>query len=108
MNINSRISSNLVFGVESGATDLKIFPQVNSMGIVVQDNASFTVGSAGMLAFPVIDSTPPGADAAWDAAFGDHIGSHGAYVVGSSSVLFAFKAPDGHWYGDTWTRVTVS
>jgi len=108
MNINARISSDLAFGVEIGSTDLKIFPGLNSLGIVVQDNVAFTVGSNGTLAGPIVNSTPPLTDVGMDADFGDHIGAEGGYVTSASTVLHVQKFPDGHWYGNSWLRQTTS
>ena len=104
MNIISRISSNLVFGVESGVTDLKIFPALNALGIVVQDNVSFTVGSLGTNAIP-ISATLPSTAVQADGLFGNHKGAEGMFDNGSGTLTKFIRQADGNWGSEVgWTR----
>ena len=106
MNINSRISSDIVFGVESGSTDLKIFPQVNSLGIVVQDNVGFTVGSAGTLASPHVTSGST-TISALDALFGNHKGNKGFIEIASTLTEFV-KQDNGNWGQVSWVYNAIT
>ena len=102
MTVNSRINSNLVFGVETGATDLKIFPQVNTIGISF-DNVSYTVGSAGTFVFPFVTSLSATKEAA-DTAFGDHDGAAGILDTGSGALTLFVRQNDANWAGVTIAR----
>lgn len=111
LTVNARINSGLGFGFDGvGSLVAKISPLSASttLGIVVQDNVSFTVGSEGILACPTLNNTPPTSDAGMDGDLGTHKGAHGLYVTSTSTVLFVMKAPDGHWYGNSWLRQTTS
>lgn len=96
ININARISSDLVFGVESGATDLKIFPAINNLGIVVQDNVSFTVGTGGMLAVPALSVFGADSKAQLDVAYGTHKGAIGL-SDGTAPGTMYMRHDNGNW-----------
>lgn len=96
INITGRISSDFVFGVETGGTDLKIFPAINSIGIVVQDNISFTVGSAGTLAIPGASPGVSPTKAQLDSNYGDHRGAMGL-DDGLVPHLY-IRASNGDWF----------
>lgn len=102
INVNARISSDLLFGVESGVTDLKIFPQVNTIGITL-DNASYTVGSAGTLGPPIVTSLGANKEAA-DAAFGNHDGNIGILDTGIGALTLFARQNDGNWAAVTMSR----
>jgi len=102
MNINARISSDLVFGVEIGGTDLKIFPQVNTIGLTF-DNLSYTVGSAGTNQIPHVDTLPASAAGA-DAAFGTAQGALGIFDNDVSVFTLFGRQEDGNWAAVTLTR----
>jgi len=103
-NTDARISSDLKFQVQNGFDDLKIFPALNQLGIVVQDNVSFSVGTLGTLATPISAVAPiDAADA--DAIFGDHDGAEGIFDLGSGTITRFFRQRDGNWASETgWTR----
>jgi len=106
-NTDARIASDLKFQAESGSTDLKIFPALNSLGIVVQDNTSFNVGSSGMIAIPIVNSLPASAVAA-DAEFGDHIGALGLFDNGVSALTLLARQIDGDWASVNLARDTLT
>jgi len=93
ININSRITSDLGFGLvdETGAASIKISPlsAATELGIVVQDNASFTVGTLGTNAIPatIITNNEITSDSQADGLFGTHEGAMG--VVKNSAVTNA-------------------
>ncbi len=99
LNINSRITSDLAFGLvdETGSASLKISPlsAATELGIVVQDNASFTVGDEGTIAIPIVSSLTATAAAA-NTAFGDHDGAMGLLDTGAVLTLF-IRQLDGDW-----------
>ena len=102
ININSRITSDLAFGIvdETGSASIKISPlsAATQLGIVVQDNASFTVGDEGTLSIPIVTSSP-GTAALADIAFGTHNGSLGFLDLGSSSLTMFIRQINGNWAG---------
>lgn len=111
LTVNARINSDLAFGFDGvGSLTAKIAPFSAStkLGIVVQDNASFTVGTAGTLAIPAIDNPPPTSDSGIDADLGTAKGSMGLYQSTTSTVVFVIKATDDHWYGASFIRQTTS
>lgn len=95
---DARISSDLILqDVDEGTTDLKIYPGLNTMGIVVQNNLSFTVGTLGTLAMPLsIDTNDPPTISELDGLFGDHIGAHGTYGAGTGLSIYV-KMNTGDW-----------
>ena len=100
----ARIGSDLAFQIPTGSTSLKIFPALNQLGIVVQDNLSFSVGTLGMLAIPV-SATLPTTAAQADGFFGDHKGALGMFDNGSGTLTLFFKQADGNWGSEGgWTR----
>jgi len=96
MNIHARISSDLKFGVEEGATDLKIFPALNQLGIVVQDNLSFVAGANGMLSIPIVNSLSASALDA-DTAFGNHKGALGLLDNETDTITLFVRQINGNW-----------
>ena len=107
LNVESRIGSDLKFQAPTGSTDLKIFPALNQLGIVVQDNVSFTVGSAGMLAAP-ITNTLPGSAAGADAVFGDHDGAIGFFDSGGANLTLLVRQLNGDWASVNLVRGTLT
>jgi len=100
LNSESRIGSDLKFQVPSGSTDLKIFPALNQLGIVVQDNTSFTVGDNGTVAIPT-ENLPTGGSltkAVLDTAFGTHKGAIGWDEPSFSDGKLFVRNSDGDWY----------
>ncbi len=102
LTINSRIHSDLKFGEEnSDPIKIKISPTVGGtqLGIVVQDNVSYTVGDDGMNTIP-ITNIAPGTALAADALWGNHKGALGVLDGGGaspmSSLLF-LRLDSGHW-----------
>lgn len=97
MNINSRISSDLIFGVESGSTDLVIAPSVNNLGFSVKSGlTSSNIGSLGSVVIPLSTSSEPANDAAADALFGSLTGSIGiTRIVALTNAKFWVKADNG-------------
>ena len=99
LNAESRIGSDLKFQAPTGSTDLKIFPALNQLGIVVQDNVSFTVGSLGTNAIPatIIINGEITSDTQADGLFGDHEGAMG--IVKNSVITNAklWVKIDGGW-----------
>jgi len=103
-NSSARIGSDLQFQVPTGSTDLKIFPALNALGIVVQDNVSFTVGSLGTNAIPISATLPTTAVQA-DGFFGDHKGAEGMFDNGSGTLTKFIRQADGNWGSEVgWTR----
>jgi len=100
--LNARLETDVVFGVETGATDLKIYPAVNALGLVVQDNVSFNVGSDGTVAIPVVGGLASAAAA--DAAAGDHKGAMVILDPGSTSVTLYVRQINGNWASVAMTR----
>lgn len=104
LNAESRIGSDLKFQAPTGSTDLKIFPQLNQLGIVVQDNAAFTVGTLGTNAIPISGILPTTAVQA-DGFFGDHKGAEGMFDNGSGTLTKFIRQADGNWGSEAgWTR----
>lgn len=99
LNAESRIGSDLKFQAPTGSTDLKIFPALNQLGIVVQDNVTFIVGSLGTNAIPatIIINGEITSDTQADGLFGDHEGAMG--IVKNSVVTNAklWAKIDGGW-----------
>jgi len=100
LSIPARITSGLGFGLidETGpTTKFKISPlsAATILGMVVQDNAGFTVGNAGTNAIPMVSSLTATAAGA-DAAFGDHKGAMGFLDTGSVLTLFV-RQINGDW-----------
>jgi len=96
LNSESRIGSDLAFQVPSGSIDLKIFPALNRLGIVVQDNIAFTVGTAGTIAIPVGSPNPVlPTKAELDTLYGSHKGAIGL-DEGLIPHLFA-RSNNGDW-----------
>lgn len=96
LNAESRIGSDLKFQAPTGSTDLKIFPALNQLGIVVQDNVSFTVGTAGSLVPPIVNTIPANAAGA-DSAFGNHNGAIGLFDNEVDDMAFFIRQLDGNW-----------
>jgi hypothetical protein len=115
LRVNAKVTTNLMFGVEGGGGDtFKIGVDSvggsggnTQLGFVVQDNVPYNVGTSGTVALPVENAQPPLSDAEMDAQFGNHIGACGMYVTTPTTVLFVMKAPNGHWYGNSWLRQTT-
>jgi len=97
LNTDSRIGSDLKFEAPTGSASLKIFPALQHLGIVVQDNASFTVGTLGTLTPPLstANNNPP-TIAELDGLFGDHIGAEGTYGAGTALSIYR-KINTGDW-----------
>jgi len=102
INVNARISSNLVFGVESGSTDLKIFPALNSIGITF-DNVSYTIGSSGTNQIPHVDVLPASAAGA-DSVFGTHQAAAGIFDNDVNTLTLFVRQEDGNWGAVTLAR----
>ncbi|WP_420545101.1 hypothetical protein [Nitrosopumilus sp.] len=99
--VNTRIASDLLFGQESGSTDLKVYPVVNQLGIAVEDNVSFTVGTSGMMAIPTHNMVTSPTAAQLDAEFGDHKGAAGLdepTTPGTDNARLFVRNSDGSWY----------
>lgn len=99
--MNARIDSDLVFDDSVGSTDRKIYPALNSLGIVVQDNVSFTVGTAGTLAPPIVNSSMTGKALA-DTTFGTHDGAEGYTDIGGVLIHYV-KQLNGNWGASVFT-----
>ena len=100
MTINSRINSSLGFGNENVvAGAFKISPVVGStqLGIVVQDNISFTMGTVGTLAMPSSLLPAVKTRTNMDAALGTHRGACG-FDEGLLIRLW-IRHNSGSWYG---------
>jgi len=100
ININARITSDLIFGVESGATDLVISPSVNNLGFSVKSGlTSSNIGSLGSIVGPLsVGASPaePTSDAAADALFGSLDGSWGVSRQNTlTNAKFWVKADNG-------------
>lgn len=98
LTVDARINSNLAFGFDGvGSLDAKISPVSASttLGLVVQDNTSFTVGSSGTLATPLVTLVST-TIAALDAEFGTHVGSMGFLEIAGTLTLFV-KQNNGNW-----------
>lgn len=93
---NARVNSDLTFDDNAGSTDRKIFPALNALGIVVEDNVSFTVGANGTLAIPVQASLTPTL-ASLDTAFGTHNGAIGLYNTSDANVVLAIRGRSDEW-----------
>lgn len=110
LTVNARIDSDLAFGFDGGGSlDAKISPVSASttLGIVVQDNVSFTVGDEGTNAVPLDPGTITSNIAGLDAAFGDHVGSQGFIEVASTLTLFV-KQNNGNWGSVAYTFDSVT
>jgi len=105
LNAESRIGSDLAFQAPTGSSaDLKIFPALQHLGIVVQDNIPFNVGSLGSLGIPV-SGTLPTTDAQADGFFGDHKGFLGMFDNGSGTLTLFYRDVNGRWASSIgWTR----
>lgn len=103
LEISARLVSDLRFGVETGSTDLKIFPQVNQLGIAVQDNVAFTVGTAGTLAVPSVSSLI-GTAAAADGIGGTHLGSMIMFDDGITNMALFIRQFNGNWGSVVFSR----
>ena len=107
MNINARISSDLVFGVESGSTDLKIFPQVNSLGITM-NNTAYTVGSLGTLTPPATTSALPATAALIDGLVGDKFGAMLLFDNGVDGMTLLMRQSNGAYGALFLTRDQIT
>jgi len=96
MNINSRISSDLVFGVESGSIDLFIKPNVNALGISVV-TGSYTIGTNGSMIIP-FSTTEPTSDAEADTMFGNKNGAEGITRIAALSNAKKWIRADNGWH----------
>lgn len=103
LNVFARINSSLGFGFDgAGSLEAKISPVSAStkLGIVVEDNASFTVGSRGTIAMPSTN-LPIGAlltKALLDATFGTHKGAFGWDEPTFDDGKLFIRNPNGDWY----------
>jgi len=111
LSIPARITSDLGFGLvdETGSAKHKISPLSAStqLGIVVQDNASFTGGDEGTLATPLVTSGVSTTIAALDAAFGDHKGAEGFIEIASTLTKFV-KQANGNWGSVAYTFDSIT
>jgi len=101
LSIPARITSGLGFGLidETGDESYKISPlsAATRLGVVVQDNASFTVGTLGTLAPPIstTNNNPP-TKSELDGLFGTHDGADGTYGVGTLLSIYR-RLGSGDW-----------
>lgn len=112
MTVNAKIDSGLLFGAENAAGgSFKIAPDSSAgagveLGLVVQDNTSFTVGTLGTVAIPST-TTAPGTAAVADTRFGTHKGALGLQDTGSGSIILFARQADGNWASVALARDTL-
>lgn len=104
LTVNSIINSNLLFGNENGVggtfkigvDSVEGAGANTTLGLVVEDNVSYTVGSSGTLAMPVEPSLSPTL-ATLNAAFGTHDGAMGIFDTSAANVIVAIRARSDEW-----------
>lgn len=113
LNVFARINSDVAFGFDGGGSlAAKIHPASASttIGIVVQDNVSFTVGDDGTVAIPT-ENLPTGGSltkAVLDTAFGTHKGAIGWDEPTADDGKLFVRNSDGDWYFFSQTgKITV-
>jgi len=110
LTVNSLIDSSIEFGVEGGSGGTFNVGPLQSglgasikLGVVVQDNVSYTVGTLGTIAIPASNLAIPPTKAILDAAFGTHKGAIGldipTFVPPAETVRLWVLSDDGSWYG---------